>query len=67
MSFFDISWDKKNNKMESHDKKQRISPQTFEKYVDSILKTHGCIQGKSVCVIIFPTTKKNCINVDLTK
>ena len=66
MSFFDISWDKKHNKMESRDKKQGRFPQTFEKYADPILKTHGCIQGKSVCVIIFPTTKKNYINVNLT-
>ena len=66
MSFFDIFWDKKHNKMGSHDKKQGIFLQTFEKYADPILKTYGLIQGKSVCITICPTTKKNCINVDLT-
>ena len=29
------------------------------------LKTYGFSQEKSVCVTIFPTTKNNCINVDL--
>ena len=37
MSFFDISWDKKHNKMESHDKKQGRFPQTFKKYAYPVL------------------------------
>ena len=48
MYFFDISWDKKCNKMESYDKKQGIFPQTFKKHADPILKTYGIIQEKSV-------------------
>ena len=66
MSFFDISWDKKHNKMESHDKKQGRFSQTFKKHAHPILKTYGLIQEKFVWIAIFPTTKKNCINVGLT-
>ena len=66
MSFFDISWDNKHNKMESHDKKQGRFPQNFKKHAHPILKTYGIIQEKSVCIAICMTTKKNCINVDLT-
>ena len=65
MSFFDISWDKKHKKMESHDKKQGRFPQTFKKHAHPILKTYGIIQEKSVCIAIYPAIKKNCINVDL--
>ena len=65
MSFFDISWDKKHNKMESHDKKHGRFPQTFKKHAHPILKTYGLIQENSSCIAIFQTTKKNCINVDL--
>ena len=65
MSFFDIYWDKKHNKMESHDKKQGIFPQNFKNHAHPILKTYGIIQEKYVCIAIFPTTKKNCINIDL--
>ena len=65
MSFFDISWDRKHDKMESRDKKQGRFPQTFKKHAHPILKTYGIIQEKYVCIAIFPTTKKNCINVDL--
>ena len=65
MYFFDISWDKKHTKMESHDKKQGRFLQTFEKYADPILKMYGIIQGKFVHIAIFPATKKNCLNVDL--
>ena len=65
MSFFDISWDKKHNKMESHDKKQGRFPQTFKKHAHPILKTYGLIQEKSAYITIFHTTKKNCINIDL--
>ena len=66
MSFFDISWDKKHNKMESHEKKQGRFLQTFKKHACPILKTYGLIQENFVCIAIFPTTKKNSINVDLT-
>ena len=31
----------------------------------AILKTYGLIKEKYVSIAIFPTTKKNCINVDL--
>ena len=65
MSFFYISWDKKHNKMDSRDKKQGIFPQTYKNNAHPVLKTYGIIQEKSVRVVIFPTTKKNCINVDL--
>ena len=65
MYFFDIFWDNKHNKMESHDEKQRRFSQTFKKYAYPILKTYGLIQEKSVRISICPTTKKNCINVDL--
>ena len=66
MSFFDISWDKKHNKMESHDTKQGRFLQTFKKHAHPILKTYGIIQEKSIRIAIFLKTKKNCINVDLT-
>ena len=65
MSFFDISWDKIHNKMESHDKKQGRFPQNFKKHAQPILKTYGIIQEKFVHIAIFPTNKKNYINVDL--
>ena len=51
--------------MESRDKKQGIFPQTFKKNAHPILKTYGLIQEKSVCIAIFPSTKRNCINIDL--
>ena len=38
MSFFNISWDKKHNKIESHDKKQGRFPQNFKKHAHPILK-----------------------------
>ena len=66
MYFFDISWDKKHNKMESYDKKQGRFLQNFKKHAHPILKTYELIQEKSICIIICPTTKQNCINVDLT-
>ena len=65
MSFFDISWDKKHNKMESHDKKQGRFLQTFKKHAHPILKNYGIIQENFVCIDICPTTKKICINVEL--
>ena len=51
--------------MESHGKKQGRFQQTFKKYPDSWLKNYGLIQRKVVYIAICPTTKKNCINVDL--
>ena len=65
MSFFDISWDKKHNKTDCHDKKQGILPQTFKKDAHPIFKTYGLIQEKFVHIVIFLTTKKNCITVYL--
>ena len=38
MYLFDISWDKKNNKMESHDKKQGRFLQTFKKHAHGHIK-----------------------------
>ena len=51
--------------MEFHDKKQGRFLQTFKKHAHPILKNYGIIQEKFVCIAIFPTTKKNCVNVDL--
>ena len=51
--------------MEFHDKKQGRFPQNFKKHAHPILKTYEIIQEKFVCIAIFPTTEKNCINVDL--
>ena len=65
MYFFDIYWDKKHTKMESHVKKQGRFPQNFNKHAHPILKSYGIIQEKFVHIAIFSETKKNCINVDL--
>ena len=51
--------------MESHGEKEGIFPQNFKINVDSILKIYGHIQGKTVCIVIFPKINKNHINIDL--
>ena len=40
-------------------------PSTCKKYVDPLLNVNGIIQGKNIKIIIFPTARKNHINVDL--
>jgi hypothetical protein len=45
--------------------KQGRFPPTYKKYVDSLLKVNGIIQGKNINIAICPNARKNHINVDL--
>ena len=58
MSFFDISWDKKHNKMESHDKKQGRFPSTLKKFVSMLFQIKWTIRGK---ISIAPGEQNNYI------
>ena len=40
-------------------------PQTYIKYADPLLKVNGMIWGRNINIAIFPTIRKNHINVDL--
>jgi hypothetical protein len=40
-------------------------PHTYKKNADPLLKVNGIIQGKNINIAIFPTARKNHINVDL--
>ena len=62
MSFFDISWDKKHNKMESHDKKQGRFPSTFKTYVSMLLQIKWTIRGKGITISIAPDERNNYIS-----
>ena len=44
MYFFDISWDKKHNKMEYHEEKQEIFPSTLKTYVSMLFQIKGIIK-----------------------
>ena len=54
MSFFNISWDKKHNKMESHDKKQRRFSSTLKTYVSKLFQIKGTIRGKKLLFLLLP-------------
>ena len=62
MSFFDIYWDKKNNKMESHDRKQGRFPSTLKIYVSMLLQIKGTIRGKDITISIAPGERNNYIS-----
>ena len=62
MSFFDIYWDKKHNKLESHDKKQGIFPSTLITYVLMLLQIKGTIRGKYITISIAPSERNNYIS-----
>ena len=62
MSFFDISWDKKHNKMESHDEKQGIFPSNLKTYVLVLFQIKGTIRGKSITISIAPGECNNYIS-----
>ena len=61
MSFFDISWDKKHNKMESHDKKQGRFSSTLKTYVSKLFQIKGTIRGKNITISIAPDERNNYI------
>ena len=48
MYFFDISWDKKHNKMESHDEKQGRFTSTLKTYVSMLFQIKGMIRKKNM-------------------
>ena len=54
MSFFDISWDKKHNKMEPHDKKQGRFSSTLKTYVSKLFQIKGTIRGKTLLFLLLP-------------
>ena len=62
MSFFDISWDKKHNKMESHDKKQGTFSSTLKTYVSKLFQIKGMIRGKNITISIAPDKHNNYIS-----
>ena len=62
MSFFDISWDKKHNKMESRDKKQGIFSCTLKTYVSKLFQIKGTIRGKNITISIAPDERNNYIS-----
>ena len=62
MSFFDISWDKKHNKMESHEEKQGRFPSTLETYVSMLLQIKGTIRRKDITISIAPIERNNYIS-----
>ena len=55
MSFFDISWDNKHNKMDSHDKKQGIFSSTLKTYVSKLFQIKGTIRGKTLLFLLLLT------------
>ena len=55
MSLFDISWDNKHNKMQSHDKKQGIFPSTLKTYVSMLLQIKEQLEGKTLLFPLLPT------------
>ena len=57
MYFFDISLDKKHNKMEYHDEKQEIFPNTSKSYVSMLLQIKGTIRGKDITISISPSER----------
>ena len=61
MSFLDISWDKKHNKMESHVKKQGRFSSTLKTYVSKLFQIKGTIREKrtSINVSKRSLTEKN--------
>ena len=62
MSFFDISWDKKHSKLESHDKKQGIFSSTLKTYVSKLFQIKGMIRGKKITISIAPSECNNYIS-----
>ena len=62
MSFFDISWDKKHNKMESRDKKQGKFPSTLKTYVSMLLQIKWTIRGKDITFYIALDERNNYIS-----
>ena len=62
MSFFDISWDKKHNKMESHDKKQGKFSSTLKTYVSKLFQIKRTIRGKNMTISIVPSEWNNYIS-----
>ena len=65
MSFFYISWDKKHNKLESHDKKQGIFPSTLKTFVSMLLQIKGTIRGKDITISIVLGEHNKCISDEL--
>ena len=47
--------------MESYDENQEIFPKIYSKVATNILKLEGSIQGKGICIAIYPTKKENLI------
>ena len=62
MSFFDISWDKKHTKLESHDKKQGIFSSPLKTYVSKLFQIKGTIRGKTIIISIAPAEHNNYIS-----
>ena len=62
MSFFDISWDNKHNKMESQDEKQGRFPSTLKTFVSMLLQIKGTIRGKDIPISIAPSEHNNYIS-----
>ena len=62
MSLFDISWDKKHNKIESHDKKQGRFSSTLKTYVVKLFQIKGTIRGKNITISIAPCEHNNYIS-----
>ena len=62
MSFFDISWDKKHNKLESHDKKQGRFSSTSKNYVSMLLQIKWTIRGKYITISIALDKRNNYIS-----
>ena len=62
MSFFDISWDKKHNKMESRGKKQGRFSCTLKTYVSNLFQIKGTIRGKQTTISISPSECNNYIS-----
>ena len=62
MSFFDISWDKKHNEIESHEKKQGMFSITLKTYVSKLFQTKGTIRGKNITISIALGKRNNYIS-----
>ena len=62
MSFFDISWDKKHNKMECHDKKQGRFSSTLKTYVSNLFQINETIRGKNITISISLGERNNYIS-----
>ena len=62
MPSFDISWDKKHNKMESRDKKQGIFSSTLKTCVSMLFQIKGTIRGKDITIFIASSERNNCIS-----